>query len=49
LRQWLRCCAAALRDKQVIGMPSHAVNEDVARTDPLHHKVFGVPGCRNRG
>ena len=27
LRQWLRCCAAALRDHQVIGMPSHAVDE----------------------
>jgi hypothetical protein len=27
LRQWLRCCAAALRDDQVIGMPSHAVDE----------------------
>jgi hypothetical protein len=27
LRQWLRCCAPALRDKQVIGMPSHAVDE----------------------
>jgi hypothetical protein len=27
LRQWLRCCAAAMRDKQVIGMPSHAVDE----------------------
>lgn len=27
LRQWLRCCAAALRDGQVIGMPSHAVDE----------------------
>jgi hypothetical protein len=27
LRQWLRCCAAALRDEQVIGMPSHAVDE----------------------
>jgi hypothetical protein len=27
LRQWLRCCAAALRDRQVIGMPSHAVDE----------------------
>jgi hypothetical protein len=27
LRQWLRCCAAALRDKQVIGMPSRAVDE----------------------
>jgi hypothetical protein len=27
LRQWLRCCGAALRDKQVIGMPSHAVDE----------------------
>ncbi|HEX3283640.1 MAG TPA: hypothetical protein VHT50_03005 [Mycobacterium sp.] len=27
LRQWLRCCAAALCDKQVIGMPSHAVDE----------------------
>jgi hypothetical protein len=27
LRQWLRCCAAALHDKQMIGMPSHAVDE----------------------
>jgi hypothetical protein len=27
LRQWLRCCAAALCDDQVIGMPSHAVDE----------------------
>jgi hypothetical protein len=27
LRQWLRCCAAALNDGQVIGMPSHAVDE----------------------
>ena len=27
LRQWLRCCAAAMRDDQVIGMPSHAVDE----------------------
>ncbi len=27
LRQWLRCCAAAMRDNQVIGMPSHAVDE----------------------
>jgi hypothetical protein len=27
LRQWLRCCGAALLDKQVIGMPSHAVDE----------------------
>lgn len=27
LRQWLRCCAAAIKDKQVIGMPSHAVDE----------------------
>jgi hypothetical protein len=27
LRQWLRCCAAAIRDRQVIGMPSHAVDE----------------------
>nr|WP_234816474.1 hypothetical protein [Mycolicibacterium agri] len=27
LRQWLRCCAAALRDNQIIGMPSHAVDE----------------------
>lgn len=27
LRQWLRCCAAALLDGQVIGMPSHAVDE----------------------
>lgn len=27
LRQWLRCCGAALRDSQVIGMPSVAVDE----------------------
>ena len=27
LRQWLRCSAAAMRDGQVIGMPSHAVDE----------------------
>lgn len=27
LRQWLRCCAAALHDNQVIGMPSHAADE----------------------
>jgi hypothetical protein len=27
LRQWLRCCAPAMRDRQVIGMPSHAVDE----------------------
>lgn len=27
LRQWLRCCAAALPDDQVIGMPSRAVDE----------------------
>jgi hypothetical protein len=27
LRQWLRCCGAALRDDEVIGMPSHAVDE----------------------
>ncbi|NNH75967.1 hypothetical protein HLB23_39985 [Nocardia uniformis] len=27
LRQWLRCCGAAIRDEQVIGMPSHAVDE----------------------
>src|SRR3954466_3703837 len=27
LRQWLRCCGAALRDDRVIGMPSHAVDE----------------------
>jgi hypothetical protein len=27
LRQWVRCCAAALRDGEVIGMPSHAVDE----------------------
>ncbi len=27
LRQWLRCCAAALADNQVIGMPSRAVDE----------------------
>ncbi|MFC3966143.1 hypothetical protein [Nocardia jiangsuensis] len=27
LRQWLRCCGAALRDDRMIGMPSHAVDE----------------------
>jgi len=27
LRQWLRCCGAAMRDDQVIGMPSRAVDE----------------------
>jgi hypothetical protein len=27
LRQWLRCCAPALGDRQVIGMPSRAVDE----------------------
>lgn len=27
LRQWLLCCAAALRDQQIIGMPSQAVDE----------------------
>jgi hypothetical protein len=27
LRQWLRCCAPALLDNQVIGMPSRAVDE----------------------
>lgn len=27
LRQWLRCAGAALRDHQVIGMPSYAVDE----------------------
>jgi hypothetical protein len=27
LRQWLRCCAAALHDDQVVGMPSRAVDE----------------------
>jgi hypothetical protein len=27
LRQWLRCAAAALRDGEVIGMPSRAVDE----------------------
>jgi hypothetical protein len=27
LRQWLRCAAPALRDHQVIGMPSRAVDE----------------------
>ena len=27
LGQWLRCCGAAPRDGQVIGMPSHAVDE----------------------
>ena len=27
LRQWLRCCGAALGHRRIIGMPSHAVDE----------------------
>ncbi|AUY48099.1 hypothetical protein [Streptomyces sp. CB01881] len=27
LRQWLRCCGAAMLDRQIIGMPSFAVDE----------------------
>ena len=27
LRQWLRCAGAALRDGQIVGMPSRAVDE----------------------
>lgn len=27
LRQWLHCCGVAMRDGQVIGMPSHAADE----------------------
>lgn len=27
LRQWLRCCAPALKHRQIIGMPSRAVDE----------------------
>ncbi|MBJ7332189.1 MAG: hypothetical protein JHC95_19995 [Solirubrobacteraceae bacterium] len=27
LRQWLRCCGAAMRDGQTIGMPSRAADE----------------------
>lgn len=27
LRQWLRCCAAGLKNKKTIGMPSRAVDE----------------------
>ncbi|WP_327147809.1 hypothetical protein [Nocardia sp. NBC_01329] len=27
LRQWLRCCGAAMANGQVIGMPSHAIDE----------------------
>jgi hypothetical protein len=27
LRQWLRCAGVALRDGQIVGMPSHAVDE----------------------
>ena len=34
LRQWLLCCAAALRDQQIIGMPSHAV-------EILNHFIAG--------
>jgi hypothetical protein len=48
LRQWLRCCAPALRDDQVIGMPSRAVDEAwhglilcTARYSAFCHKAYG--------
>ena len=48
LRQWLRCCAPALRDNQVIGMPSHAVDEAwhglilcTARYSAFCNKAYG--------
>ncbi|MGE5696596.1 MAG: hypothetical protein ACM4D3_15595 [Candidatus Sericytochromatia bacterium] len=48
LRQWLRCCAPALRERQVIGMPSRAVDEAwhglilcTARYSALCKKAYG--------
>jgi hypothetical protein len=48
LRQWLRCCGAALRDGQIIGMPSHAVDEAwhglilcTARYAEFCHRAYG--------
>jgi hypothetical protein len=48
LRQWLRCCAPALQDHQVIGMPSRAVDEAwhglilcTARYSAFCHKAYG--------
>ena len=48
LRQWLRCCGAALRDDQVIGMPSHAVDEAYARF-LHHHPEGGAPAGADHG
>ena len=52
LRQWLRCCAAALRDEQVIGMPSRAVDEpwglDLACVAEIQAAMTKLlPGDRN--
>ena len=48
LRHWLRCCAPALRDGQVIGMPSRAVDEAwhglilcTARYSAFCHEAYG--------
>jgi hypothetical protein len=48
LRQWLRCCAPALRDNQVIGMPSRAADEAwhglilcTARYSAFCNKAYG--------
>ena len=48
LRQWLRCCGPAMRDNQVIGMPSHAVDEAwhglilcTARYSAFCNKAYG--------
>jgi hypothetical protein len=49
LRQWLRCCGPALWDNQVIGMPSHAVDEAwhglilcTARYSAFCEKAYGA-------
>lgn len=48
LRQWLRCCAVAIHDNQVIGMPSHVVDEAwhglilcTARYQHFCHHAYG--------
>jgi hypothetical protein len=48
LRQWLRCCAAAMHDDQMIGMPSRAVDEAwhglilcTARYQAFCNKAYG--------
>jgi hypothetical protein len=41
LRQWLRCCAPALWDNQVIGMPSYSAFCKKAYGEFLHHHPEG--------